>query len=41
MRLDFAPIQNKINVPELRSDFEEFSWRMGTKWNFINEPLKL
>ena len=22
--LDFAPIQNKINVPELRSDFEEF-----------------
>ena len=35
--LDFAPIQNKINEPEL-SDFEEFYRRMGTKWHFRNEP---
>ena len=26
--LDFAPISNKSNNPELRNDFEEFSWRM-------------
>ena len=32
--LDFAPIQNKINEPELRTDFEEFSRRMRTKWHF-------
>ena len=36
--LDFAPIQNKINEPELRSDFEEFCRRMRTKWHFQNEP---
>ena len=29
---DLAPIQNKINEPELRSDFEEFSRRMRTKF---------
>ena len=36
--LDFAPIQNKINESELRSDFEEFCCRMRTKWHFRNEP---
>ena len=36
--LDFALIQNKINEPELRSDFEEFCRRMRTKWHFKNEP---
>ena len=36
--LDFASIQNKINEPELRSDFEEFCCRMRTKWHFRNEP---
>ena len=35
---DFAPIQQKINEPELRKDFEEFCRRMRTKWNFRNEP---
>ena len=36
--LDFAPIQNKINEPELRTDFEEFCRRMRTRWHFRNEP---
>ena len=27
--LDFVPIQNKINQPELRKDFEEFCRRMS------------
>ena len=36
--LDFAPIQNKINEPELRSDFEKFCRRMRTKWHFKNGP---
>ena len=35
--LDFAPIQNKINQPELRKDFEEFCRRMRIKWYFCNE----
>ena len=35
--LDFAPIQNKINQPELRKDFEEFCRRMRIKWYFRNE----
>ena len=37
-RLDFAPIQRKINEPELRKYFEEFCRRMRIKWNFRNEP---
>ena len=37
--LDFAPIQNKINEPELRKDFEEFSRRMRIKWYFPNYIL--
>ena len=36
--LDFAPIQNKRNEPELRTDFEELCRRMRTKWHFRNEP---
>ena len=36
--LDFAPIQRKINEPELHKDFEEFCRRMRTTWNFRNEP---
>ena len=36
--LDFAPIQRKVNEPELRKDFEEFCRRMRIKWNFRNEP---
>ena len=36
--LDYAPIQNKANEPELRSDFEEFSRRMPLKWHFPNDP---
>ena len=29
--LDFAPIQRKINEPELKQDFEDFCRRMRTK----------
>ena len=36
--LDFAPIQNKLNEPELRKDFKEFCRRMRLKWHFRNEP---
>ena len=36
--LDFAPIQNKINEPELRTDFEEFCRRMRTRSHFRNKP---
>ena len=36
--LDFAPVQKKINEPELRSNFEEFCRRVRTKWHFRNEP---
>ena len=36
--LDFAPIQRKINKPELRKDFDEFCRPMRTKWNFKDEP---
>ena len=36
--LDFAPIQNKLNEPELRRDFKEFCRRMRLKWHFRNEP---
>ena len=38
--LDFAPIQNKINEPELRKDFDEFCRRMRIKWHFRNEPTQ-
>ena len=36
--LDYASIQNKINQPELCSDFEEFCRRMRLKWYFPNDP---
>ena len=36
--LDYAPIQKKINQPELRKDFEEFCSRMRLKLDFRNEP---
>ena len=36
--LDYAPIQNKINEPELRRDFENFCRQMRLKWFFRNEP---
>ena len=32
--LNFAPMQNKINELQLRTDFNEFSRRMRTKWYF-------
>ena len=35
--LDFAPIQNKINEPELSTDFEECCRRMRIKWYFCND----
>ena len=35
--LDYAPVQNKINEPELRNDFNEFCRRMRLKWHFRNE----
>ena len=35
--LDFAPIQRKVNEPELRHDFENFCRRMRIKWHFRNE----
>ena len=36
--LDFAPIQRKINEPELRKGFQEFCHRMRIKQHFGNEP---
>ena len=35
--LDFAPIQRKINEPELMLDFNEFCRRMRLKWYFRDE----
>ena len=36
--LEFAPIQNKINEPESRKDFQEFCRHIRIKCNFGNEP---
>ena len=36
--LDYAPIQKKINKPELRKDFSEFCQRMRIKWYTQSEP---
>ena len=36
--LDYAPIQNKINEPELRRDFEDFARQVRLKRYFRNEP---
>ena len=38
--LDFAPIQRKVNEPELRRDFEEFCRKMRIKWHFRNDLLE-
>ena len=35
--LGYAPIQNKINKPELRRDLEDFARRMRPKLYFRNE----
>ena len=32
--LEYAPIQNKVNAPQLRSEFQEFCRRMRLKWYF-------
>ena len=36
-KLDFAPMQRKVNELELRQDFEEFCKRMRIKRHFCNE----
>ena len=36
--IDYAPIQNKVNEPELCSDFEKFCRKMRLKCYFRNEP---
>ena len=36
--LDFAPIQRKLNEPELRRDFRDFCRRLRFKWYFRDEP---
>ena len=36
--LDYAPIQNIINEPELRKDFEVLARQRRLKWYFRNEP---
>ena len=36
--LDYAPIQNKIDQPELKRDFEGFVRQTRLKWYFRNEP---
>ena len=38
--LDYAPIQNKINEPELRNDFSEFRRRIRLKWFFRKEVTR-
>ena len=38
--LDYAPIQNKVNEPESRQDFDEFSRKMRLKWYFRNEATE-
>ena len=37
--IDYAPIQNKVNEPELCSDFEKFCRKMRLKCYFRNEPI--
>ena len=39
--LDFAPIQRKINEPELRQDFENFCRRMRIKWRMMMYSIKI
>ena len=35
--LDFAPLQCKINEPELKQDFKDFCRSMRLKWYFLDE----
>ena len=37
--LDYAPIQNKINEPELRKDFENLCRQMGLQWFLHDGPI--
>ena len=37
-RLDYVPIQNRINEPRLKRDFEVFVRRMRLRWYFRDEP---
>ena len=39
--LDFAPIPNNINEPELRRNLKEFCRRMRLKWYFRNKPTPM
>ena len=36
--LDFAPIQRKLNEPELGRDFKDFCCRTTLKWYSRDEP---
>ena len=36
--LDFAPIQESINEPKQRKDFEDFFTRLRIRWNFRDQP---
>ena len=36
--LGFAPTPTKINETDLRSEFNEFSKTISSKWFFQNEP---
>ena len=38
--LDYAPIQDRVNEPELRQDFDAFSRKMRPKWYFRNEATE-
>ena len=38
--LDDGPIQNKVEDPELREDFDEFSRKIRLKWYFRNEETE-
>ena len=40
MSLDYVPIQNKNNEPDLRKDFEELCRRMRLNWRFRNKPTQ-
>ena len=38
--LNYAPIQNKVNEPELRQDFDDFSHKIRLKWYLRNEATE-
>ena len=37
---EYVPIQNKVNEPELRQDFDKFSRKMRLKWHFQNKTTE-